>query len=123
MHAFSDEQVKFLKEISAQEKESDWVRIPGYVELVERIVDGKIIGMAGVTMRYGIIPSLFIAVSSKSRGGGIASNLLRDLLKKWRMPMFLTYYARKTFLGEFYGKFGFRKIIPFPGGRILCLRL
>lgn len=123
MKQFSSAQLEFLKQISLQEKEDDWLRILGYSEIIEKKSNGKIIGLAGVTKRYFLIPSLFIAVSKNERGEGVASEILSNLLKKWKLPLFLTYYKKKSHLEQFYSKFGFRKILPWFGKRILCIKV
>lgn len=122
MESFNPHQKQFLEEISKQENEDDWVRIPGYVKLVEKKIDGKVVGLAGVTLRYKIIPSLFIATSAHIHGKGVGTELLGSLLQEWKGPLFLTYYQKKTHLGKFYGKFGFKKIFPWFGKRNFCVR-
>ena len=122
LHSFDADQKKFLQQISQDQDELDWVQIPGYVSIAEKRVRGAITGMAGVTIRHGIIPSLFIAVAPAHRGKGIASELMTSLLSQWKGIMFLTYYRKKTHLGPFYASFGFKKIIDWPGGRVLCVR-
>jgi N-acetylglutamate synthase-like GNAT family acetyltransferase len=123
MRPFTPEQQSFLETISAQENESDWINIPGHVALVEKKIAGKIVGMAGVTMRYHILPSLFIAVSHTQRGRGTGLELMKQLMGQWKGILFLTYYRKKEFLGTFYGKYGFKKIIHWKGGRTLCVKL
>lgn len=123
MQSFTPAQQSFLEEISKHENEADWINIPGHVALVEKKTGGKIVGLAGVTMRYGILPSLFIAVSHTQRGKGTGSELMNELMSQWKGIMFLTYYRKKEFLGTFYGKYGFKKIIHWKGGRTLCVKL
>lgn len=123
MQHFNSEQHQFLQGIAKNEKENDWLQIPGYIALVEKKVNGKVVGLAGITLRYVIIPSLFVAVSPKHQGKGIASELMQQLIHKWKKPLFLTHYKHKTHLNAFYEKFGFKKIMEWSGGRILRFRL
>jgi len=123
MKNFNPAQLEFLKTISMQESERDWLDIPCFTEIVEEKKNGKIIGLAGVTKRYFLIPSLFIAVLESERGSGLASRLLDSLLKKHKGILFLTYCRKKPYLKEFYSKSGFKKLIPWFGQRVLCIKL
>ena len=105
MKQFNEEMKEFLKKIEFQENELDWRYIPGYKVITEERYplghlreQNKIIGIAGVTIRHFVLPSLFIAVDKKYRGKGIATKLIKAVLNKWRLPLFLTYYKNKPFL-------------------------
>jgi len=122
MYKFNSSQFEFFKKISETEHESDWLKIPGYLLISEKRMGSKLVGLAGVTLRYWFIPSLFLAVSKENRNLGVASILLADVVAKWKKPIFLTFYSDKSFLLSFYTKFGFKKIIPWFGKKILCIK-
>lgn len=123
MKLFNIEQKDFLNKIGIDRGESDWKNIPGYVSIVEEYNDNQLIGLAGVTFRYKILPSLFIAVKKEFRKKGIGTKLLTKLLQKWKYPLFLTFYKKNSFLKKYYGQFGFQVLLSSWGkNRVLCIK-
>lgn len=124
MNDFNVKQKAFLSEIGLGLGEPDWDNIPGYAALIEEYKESQLIGLAGVTFRYKILPSLFIAVKKEFRKKGIATKMLAKLLSMWRYPLFLTYYKKNSFLKEYYGQFGFRVLLSSWGkNRVLCVKV
>ncbi len=124
MKHFNVKQKVFLSEIGADRGEDDWDNIPGYAVIVEEHDNGELIGLAGVTFRYKILPSLFIAVKKSERKKGIGTKLITKLLQHWNYPLFLTYYKKNAFLKEYYGQFGFEVLLSSWGkNRVLCVKV
>lgn len=120
---FSVEQKAFLKDIGLDRGEDDWGNIRNYAVIVEKRKEKELLGLAGVTFRYKILPSLFIAVKKNFRKKGIGTKLLKKLLSVWMFPLFLTFYKKNSFLKKYYAKFGFRVLLSSWGkNRVLCVR-
>lgn len=108
--------VKNAKEINEAMIEAGLIEHPQQkisVHLLEKIEkNGKIIGLAGIIIRYYIIPSLFVCVAKSYRGKGYGSLLVNRVLKKKKIPVFLTVGVNNIAAQKIYKKSGFFTIMP-----------
>ncbi|MEM0360837.1 MAG: flippase-like domain-containing protein [Candidatus Diapherotrites archaeon] len=78
---------------------------------IEKKIGGQLVGIAGISVRYGFIPALFLAVDEKHRSKGIGTELVKELLKKKKGPVFLTVTRHDSPQLSIYKKNGFRKLM------------
>ena len=92
--------------------------------MIKRVHDnGSLVGIAGVTFRYKILPSLFLGLAASHRGQGRGKELLAAVLNEWKKPLFLTVYKDNVPALALYRKSGFRKIMGWGKQKILMVRL
>jgi len=105
----SAEKEKLLLSCGAIKEKGEF--LPTKLEVKEK-KKGKLVGIAGISVRYAILPSLFLAVDQKHRKKGIGLKLVKEVLKRKKGILFLTVaYSNKPAL-KIYSKCGFKKIGP-----------
>ncbi|MCX6802570.1 MAG: GNAT family N-acetyltransferase, partial [Candidatus Diapherotrites archaeon] len=79
---------------------------------VEKRIGGRLAGIAGISVRHGFLPALYLAVDEKHRSKGIGTELVKKVLEKKKGILFLTVANDNAAAKKIYVKCGFRKIMP-----------
>jgi len=81
------------------------------LELTEK-KDGRIIGIAGISIRHSVLPALYLAVDKKHRGMGLGTKLTKRVLAEKKGILFLTVATDNKPAKKIYRKCGFIRLIP-----------
>ncbi len=81
--------------------------------------EGEIAGVMGAQPIQDVLLIRHAYVRTRSRRGGIGSNLISELQKRTTMPILVGTWAAAIWAIEFYEKHGFRKLCPNETSKLL----